>query len=285
MSIENVSIAVVMLEPRCNMQCLFCITENTIQSVSYAKALELLEWLQERNFKSVVLGGGEPFLWKGNVIRLAHAAKEMGWEVQVGTNGTLLPEGFEQVEFIDRYVLPLDAATAADNDNLRLYYRSHHALILGRLQKLKSAGKEVTLSTIVTAQNILGLKSLADFFRDYVESGGLIHAWHLYQFLPEGRGGKPNQSTFTVSEADYNQACAEMKKENLPFKIFKRRDMYHSTSVDFFWRTKGIWQSAKMGAICAPGEARTPDLMIRSHALYPTELQAREEGHQLSRPS
>src|SRR6185312_14157591 len=26
---------------------------------------------------------------------------------------------------------------------------------------------------------------------------------------------------------------------------------------------------------CAPGEARTPDLMIRSHSLYPTELRAR----------
>ena len=25
----------------------------------------------------------------------------------------------------------------------------------------------------------------------------------------------------------------------------------------------------------APGEARTPDLMIRSHSLYPTELRAR----------
>ena len=28
----------------------------------------------------------------------------------------------------------------------------------------------------------------------------------------------------------------------------------------------------------APGEIRTPDLMVRSHALYPTELRARTAG-------
>ena len=28
----------------------------------------------------------------------------------------------------------------------------------------------------------------------------------------------------------------------------------------------------------APGEIRTPDLMVRSHALYPTELRARTSG-------
>ena len=31
----------------------------------------------------------------------------------------------------------------------------------------------------------------------------------------------------------------------------------------------------RLGIIGAPGEIRTPDLVVRSHALYPTELRAR----------
>src|SRR3989338_7610500 len=136
------SIAVIMLDPRCNMQCRFCITEDAIESVSYESALKLLDWLKPRGFDNVVLGGGEPFLWKGNVLRLAQAAKKKGWLVQVGTNGTLLPDGFEHIQEIDRFVLPIESTDAGVNDNLRIYHRSHHALILDRLAKLKAAGKQ-----------------------------------------------------------------------------------------------------------------------------------------------
>ena len=39
---------------------------------------------------------------------------------------------------------------------------------------------------------------------------------------------------------------------------------------------QALWDSkASQTKYGAPGEIRTPDLMVRSHALYPTELRAR----------
>ena len=246
---SKTSIAVIMLDPRCNMQCRFCITENAIESVGYSHALTLLDWLALRGFDNAVLGGGEPFMWRGNVLKLALAAKKMGWLVQVGTNGTLLPDGFEHIPQIDRFVLPIESTDPNVNDNLRLYHHSHHTIILDRLAKMKAAGKQVTLSTIVTAQNIGGLKTLADFLKSYASGGGLIHAWHLYQFIPEGRGGGLYPSEFLVHEKKYDGACAIIKKSGLPFPVFKRKDMYHSASADFFWRAQGAWHSAKFGRL------------------------------------
>ena len=43
------------------------------------------------------------------------------------------------------------------------------------------------------------------------------------------------------------------------------------------WLRRRIRQAKCLKMNGAPGEIRTPDLMVRSHALYPTELRARTE--------
>ena len=77
------------------MSCNFCITEDHFDAMSYAQASHLLDVLKQEGFQSVVLGGGEPFMWPGNVITLAEEAKGKGFIVQIGTNALALPEGFE----------------------------------------------------------------------------------------------------------------------------------------------------------------------------------------------
>ena len=52
-----------------------------------------------------------------DVERLGRRARELGFLVQVNTNGVKLPGGFERIQTIDRYILPLEATRAEVHDN------------------------------------------------------------------------------------------------------------------------------------------------------------------------
>lgn len=245
---EKMEVAVVMLHAPCNMTCTFCVTEESLPTMNFAQAAALLENLREKGVRNVVFGGGEPFIWPFDLIALTREAKAMGFLVQVGTNGIALPSGFEFIESIDRYVLPLDSASPSIHNQMRRISaerysymapatgRRHHSIMLKRLKTLKSAGKEVTIGTVVTRQNLLHLPDIADFLEGYCRGGGRIHAWHLYRFLPQGRGGTVNASYHSISEEDYDLAIREIRSRPLSFKTYKRKDMYRSKTVGFVFK-------------------------------------------------
>jgi len=228
------------------MTCTFCVTENSIDTMTMPQVLELLDQLVSQGVTNVVLGGGEPFTWPHNVVTLAGHAKALGLTVQVGTNGIRLPSQFASLDCIDRFVLPLDSVFDTVHNQMRIYSKGHHALIYDRLQALQEAGKEVTISTVVTKQNIQHLVEIAKFLNDYCRTGGRVHAWHLYRFLPYGRGGFTHATYHGVLETDYQQAIGQLKKKLWPFTIYKRKDMYGSKTVSFYSYENG--QLVVMGA-------------------------------------
>ena len=230
---EKMEVGVVMLQSACNMTCTFCITEDSLPTMSFVQAVALLENLHEKGIRNVVFGGGEPFKWPFDLVALTRRAKAMGFLVQVGTNGIALPPRFESIKSIDRYVLPLDAASPAIHNGMRRFKERHHSIILERLETLKGAGKEVTIGTVVTRQNLLHLPDIADFLEGYQREGGRIHAWHLYRFLPEGRGGSINASYHSISEEEYDLAIREIRSRPLSFQTYKRKNMYRSKTVGF----------------------------------------------------
>ena len=234
----HLKVGVMFLQPECNMTCQFCITENNFSAMSFSEALGILDKLKTLGASSVVIGGGEPFTWP-HLIELTQEAKKRGFTVQVGTNGVAAPEGFEKIQSIDRYVLPLEAIDPAVHNNLRRYRNSHHQIIMQRLESLRAGRKSVTISTIVTEPNYFFVKSVGEFLREYIKDGGLVHAWHLYKFLPIGRGGHLHADELHVDESKYDSLVDDLKAMNLGIPIFRRKDMYHSKEVDFFWVKDG----------------------------------------------
>jgi len=253
-SARPISVAVVLLQPECNMTCSFCVTEDDFEPLRYPAAVGLLDDLVRRGVRSVVFGGGEPLTWPGDVVRLAGEARERGLLVQIGTNGVDLPDGFAGLEDIDRWVLPLESTDPEVHDALRHHAASHHAIILDRLGHLQTAARSVTLSTVLTPENLAGLEELARFLGRYHAVAENVHAWHLYQFLPLGRGGRPNRERLTIPEASYRAACARIKRLDLPFRVFVRADMYRATTVEFFWSENGRIRSGSEFLHDAPGQ-------------------------------
>ncbi len=206
-----------------------------MSAMRYEQALHVMEVAGARGAGNLVLGGGEPFTWQPGVSRLAAEAKRRGFFVQVGTNGVAAPEGFEHAPEFDRYVLPLDGARAETHNHVRLYGGGHYEVIRERMARLSASGKPMTISTVVTAHNLRELPEIAALLADEVISGARLHAWHLYRFIPSGRGGAKHAESLWISEGEYEDACAEVKGLELGFTIFKRKDMRHSKTVDFYW--------------------------------------------------
>jgi MoaA/NifB/PqqE/SkfB family radical SAM enzyme len=236
---NRAEIAVVFLQPDCNMYCRFCVTEDGFDCMPFATATALLSRLREQGVRTVTLGGGEPFAWPHDLLALAAHGKQLGFCMQVGSNGVALPEGFASLACFDRFVLPLESVDAEPHDHLRRWRGGHHRIIQDRLAELQRHGKTVTVSTVVTAANQEGVPALARFLADYHRVAQNVHAWHLYQLLPFGRGGARNGAELEVPAAIYQQRCDEVQAMALPFRVYRRADMYHSKTVDFYWSQRG----------------------------------------------
>ncbi len=234
-------VAVVFLQPRCNMHCTFCITEDNFDAFTFKQAADLLQELRTGGtVRSIVLGGGEPFDWPHDVAALASIGKSLGFTMQVGTNGIAVPDGFEHLHAIDRWVLPLESVLPEAHNAMRLYRNRHHSIILDRLESLRRVGKSVTISTVISQTNFDEVIEVGRFLREFQQRGGNVHAWHLYQFLPIGRGGAVHGDQLALLPGVYEYVCAEAEAIGLPFRIYRRTDMYHSRTVEFFWTDRGI---------------------------------------------
>ncbi|HJW08976.1 MAG TPA: radical SAM protein [Holophagaceae bacterium] len=228
-------IASLFLTPVCDMQCRFCAAEEDFSAMTPDQAQRLLRGLRAWGFDNIVLGGGEPFMWPHGVESLSRSARDLGFLVQVCTNGIRLPDGFERSPGIHRYILPLEAMDPSLHDSLRVHRNGHHALVLDRMETLAAAGRELTVSTVVTQANLDQLPAIADHLRGLKARGARVHAWHLYRFLPVGRGGAIHGASLRVSREAYLQACASLRRGNPDLTLFRRDDMFHPGCVEFFW--------------------------------------------------
>ncbi|MBL0313558.1 MAG: radical SAM protein [Holophagaceae bacterium] len=232
-------IASLFLTPSCDMGCRFCASETEFAVMSFDEAASLICALRGR-IDGVVLGGGEPFLWPHGLEKLACLACDMGFQVQVCTNGVNMPAGYERIEAIHRYILPLEAMDPQLHDSLRIRTGGgHHGIVMDRIQALANAGREITLSTVVTSKNIGELQAIAEWLAWQSLVGLKVHAWHLYRFLPVGRGGVPHGQELAVDREGYLRACGAVKSAGLPFQVLRRDDMTKASTVEFCWFEKG----------------------------------------------
>jgi MoaA/NifB/PqqE/SkfB family radical SAM enzyme len=233
------TIASLFLTPRCDMSCRFCASEAEFSVMRFDQARDLLRALRARSVANVVLGGGEPFLWPHDLLRLSALARELGFLVQVCTNGVSLPAHFERIESIDRYILPLESMSADRHNALRFQSAGHHEIVRERIDRLGGSGRELSVSTVVTSENLEDLPQIADHLVQVRRAGVAVHAWHLYRFLPVGRGGTRHSDRLGTDRRQFVQACAAVRHLDLGFPVYRRDNMLRSSSVEFFWYEEG----------------------------------------------
>ena len=233
-------VAAFFLLPDCDIRCTFCISHNGFDAIDFDRAAQLLELLASSSIESVVLGGGEPLLWSGDLAALAKHAQSLGLITQLNTHGAGLIERLDEFAGIDRFILPVEAADARIHDNLRRGRIGHHDMVMETVEVLIAAERQMSFATVVTSENCAGVPRIADWMGALEARGARVHAWHLYNFLPEGRGGASKLAQhLAVPREDFLEACESAKSSGLDCAVYRRDNMLQSSTVEFFWFEDG----------------------------------------------
>ena len=93
--------------------------------------------------------------------------------------------------------------------------------------------------------------------------------WWLRVASETKSGNRPSERAGSLYQSRVNARCTLAPRDTV-----KHNHLHRSCTGDFYPFFYFIFNDFYVGG--APGEIRTPDLLVRSQALYPTELRARK---------
>lgn len=134
---------------RCNSNCKYCGFEGKKKEFKTEEALSLLEQLSDLGTRKIIFTGGEPLL-RDDIGRLLSKSKELGMEVNVNTNGILLPENIDCLENVDLLNLSLDGPRDTHN-NLR--GNNSFDKVMRAARMTQSRDVKVCFTTVICEKN------------------------------------------------------------------------------------------------------------------------------------
>jgi len=85
----------------CNLRCVWCDTKYAWENGKEMSVEEVIEEIKKYPCKSVSITGGEPLLQRKEVLELVRKLKNLGYWIQINTNGTIFDEKiFKLVDLI-----------------------------------------------------------------------------------------------------------------------------------------------------------------------------------------
>jgi 7-carboxy-7-deazaguanine synthase len=103
-SIEGEGIEVGRLEVfvrLCNLRCIWCDTRYALKNGKEMNINEVIQEISKYPCKNVSITGGEPLLQRGELMKLVKQLKNLGYWIQINTNGTIFDEEiFKLVDLI-----------------------------------------------------------------------------------------------------------------------------------------------------------------------------------------
>ena len=151
----------------CNLRCEFCDLWDNPDEMPFEKAIELLDEAVKIGTKTLVITGGEPFMYK-RLFDLAVAAKERGMGVNITTNGTLIEKRWDELRSapVDSLSISIDGLPET-HDRIRGQKGGHKRTLKG-LQKVRMDGRiGISVYFVVTNQNVGELAQVYDQTREW----------------------------------------------------------------------------------------------------------------------
>ena len=189
------------LSPVCNLSCRMCYVRKSVQEVQNSQRpimtkeewLETARQMQKEGTLFLLLTGGEPLLWPG-FFDLYEQLHEMGFQISINTNGTLIDE--EAVRRFRKHApvrLNITLYGASDDTYYRLCgVHGMYARVVRGIRMLKEAGIQVRINVSVTPLNAKDIDPILAF----ADSLDISAQASTYMFPPVRR------STYTCGHND-----------------------------------------------------------------------------------
>jgi AdoMet-dependent heme synthase len=174
----------------CNLRCRHCAFDSgqsIMHDMDVDKIREMLADTRALGGMKVDITGGEPTLRK-DLIEIIGIAKEMGYRIELVTNGTLMSRtklarlkeaGMESI------AISLDGHDYQSHSTVRGLSKGQYRRALETIEESISLGIPTKINTIVCVENLQSIPRLTEFA---IKSGACEHG--IYYFTPVGRGSK-----------------------------------------------------------------------------------------------
>jgi len=172
----------------CNLRCKQCHASsgkplpNELTTEEGKELLDSIAAIDE--FRMLALGGGEPLL-RPDILELVAYARNLGLEISIATNGTLLTRDMAR-EFKRMGVANIAIGLNANDESVH----EQITRVTGSFEKTrqgicatKEAGLNLQINTTMMRENQAAIPQLLDFASE-VDAQIVL----LYQLVPEGRG-------------------------------------------------------------------------------------------------
>lgn len=178
---------------RCNLRCVHCAFDSGVRKVkefSVAKIREILMDTKELGGERIDVTGGEPLVRK-DVFEIIKIAKELGYRVELVTNGILLNKSkllrLKQLK-LDSIAVSLDGSTYEVHSRIRNVSREQYDKVKKNIELAAQLGFRTKVNTVVFESNMEDLPNITSFcIKNKLAEHG------IYYFTPIGRGNRFNE--------------------------------------------------------------------------------------------
>lgn len=184
---------------KCNLNCLHCHAKGRYKKdeLDTKGAKRLIENLADvLDFRMLVFTGGEPFVRK-DIFELMGHAREMGFEVVVATNATLISKEVARKMRemgVVGIAASIDSTDPSKHDRFRGVKGAFEMAMRG-IENSKEEGLYIQINITVSKLN---LNELPDLLK--LADGLGAYVVLLYQFIPVGRGAGVKGLTLSPEE-------------------------------------------------------------------------------------
>lgn len=207
---------------RCNQNCKYCHRFINIRELDYKDNEKILYNLIRDGITHITWTGGEALLYP-ELYKLIKISKENGIYNRIITNGKLLEQNYEILNYLDDLTISLDSIDSKTNEVLGRgdkHFATIHNILnyinSGNYKKLK-----VNINTVVNKQNLEEIEELGDFLNNYK-----IGIWKLYQFMPLRESAEKNREIFEITNFEFDSVLRKVyeKYENISCVTFKKQE-------------------------------------------------------------
>jgi MoaA/NifB/PqqE/SkfB family radical SAM enzyme len=190
--------------------CRFCYRAKERIVTTPKKIEELLRIVrQQSDIVRVVFTGGDPLMPRDSHVEFAvQAAKKLGFEVNLHTNGLLLSEKFSSISrWVDIFTLAIDGADPDTADWERGI--GYFDRFLGNLQLLMREGKTLAFNSFVSPHNFPHLGEVGKMIAGIAEQSR-VEYWLISQYRPIARDTAKKREIYTFSSEQFRFAIERL---------------------------------------------------------------------------
>lgn len=199
---------------KCNQNCYYCDRFHEVNALNREDYNVILSKLISYGITHITFGGGESLLVDcfGQIVKDAF---EHDIHLKLVTNGILIPENLDIIQYFDEITLSIDSFDPVINKKLGRGL-NHYDNICRAIELIKDTGESIQLNfnSVVTKINLDEVMKMGN----HIVKWG-IQQWRIFRFCPLRETAYKNRSDFEITNEQFLHVTKAINNMNLNCKI------------------------------------------------------------------